>query len=119
MRPAGWPAALTEPDDPEFPQRAMGWLFDLGPAEWRSSAVLREQPLALAFRARHDVDARLEGARAAYAAARVELSEVVEAPVVGSLLAALEAEGARLVALRREVALVEEALRGRRWRPRL
>ena len=119
MRPAGWPAGLPEPDDPEFGQRAISWLLDLGPAEWRQSPVLREQPLALAFRARYDVDARVEGARAAYAAARAELSEAVEAPVVGALLASLEAEGARLVALQREVALVEEALRGRRWRPRL
>jgi len=38
---------------------------------------------------------------------------------LAALLEALEAEGASLVAREREIGLVEQALRGRRWRPRL
>lgn len=80
---------------------------------------MRDHPVILAFRARHDVASRLDGARAAYAAARAELVDQADPPEVASFLEALEAEGAHLVALQREVVLVEEALRGRRWRPRL
>lgn len=119
MQPAGWPADLPDPDDPEFAARAVAWLLDLGPGHWRQQRVLREQPLVLAVRARHDVDARLQGARAAYAAARTELGDAVPPPIIEALLESLEAEGAWLLALQREVGLVEEALRGRRWRARL
>ena len=119
MKPVGWPAGLPDPEDPDFAARAAAWLLDIGPAEWRGSHLLREHPIVLAFRARHDVQARIEGARAAYAAARAELSDAVAPQVLAGFLAALEAEGAALVALEREVTLVEEALLGRRWRPRL
>lgn len=110
---------LPDPDDAEFPARAVAWLLDTGAGEWRQSSVLRDNPVALAFRARHDVAARLDGTRAAYAAARSHLSDEVDPLVLMAFLETLEAEGAHLVALQREVLLVEEALRGRRWRPRL
>lgn len=100
-------------------ERAVAWLLDLGPAEWRTMPPFREQPVLLAFRAHSDVRARLEGARAAYAAARADLGDAVAPDALAGFLEALEAEGAILLAREREVGLVEEALRGRRWRPRL
>lgn len=110
---------VPDPDDPEFVERAIGWLLDAGPGDWRLTPALRDQPVLLAFRARADVRARIEGARAAYASARAELADSIAPTDLAAFLAALEAEGARLLALEREVGLVEEALRGRRWRPRL
>ena len=110
---------MPDPEDPTFIERAVPWLLDIGPAEWRTMPILREQPVLLAFRAQADVQARLEGARAAYAGARAELSDAVSPPALAAFLASLEAEGARLLALEREVDLVGQAVRGRRWRPRL
>jgi hypothetical protein len=69
--------------------------------------------------ASHHVEAALAGARAAYAGARRELGERVDAEVLDASLRALEAEGARLARAAREVALVEDAMLGTRWRPRL
>ncbi len=119
MRPAGWPAAVPDPEEPDFVTRAVAWLLDIGSPDWRTMPALREQPVLLAFRAHADVRARLAGARDAYSAARAEVGDAVPPEAVAALLEALEAEGAALVAREREVALVEQALRGRRWRPRL
>jgi hypothetical protein len=49
--------------------------------------------------------------RAAYGAARVELADVLPPEEIAIAQAAIEAEGARLLQVQREVALVEEALR--------
>ena len=97
----------------------MPWLLDQCPADYRSHEVLRRHPEVLARFAAHHVEASLAGARAAYAGARRELREVVDPEVLDAALRALEAEGARLARASREVALVEEALQGTRWRPRL
>lgn len=117
MRPAGWPVDLPEPEDPEFPGAAVKWLLERGDPAWRRSP-LSAHPTALAYRARCDVRARIEGARSAYGAARRELTDL-PAEVLSEILAALESEGADLLALEREVGLIEEALHGARWRPRL
>ncbi len=97
----------------------MPWLLDQCPADYRGYDVLRRHPEVLARFAAHHVAAALEGARAAYAGARRELRDRVDPEVLDAALRALEAEGARLSRAAREVALVEEALRGTRWRPRL
>ena len=117
MRPAGWPAGLVDPRAPDFAQRAVEWLLDAGPGEWRTEAVWREYPRALAHRLRSDLGARLVGARESYASARVALSGAdVD---IDRVLTALEREGALLAARLREVELVAQALEGARWRPRL
>ncbi|MFM9134648.1 MAG: hypothetical protein ACKOT0_04310 [bacterium] len=118
-RPPGWPARLPEPEDPEFPAAALAWLLDQGPGEWRALPGLRDSPEALAFRARCEVRGRLEAARTTYAGLRRELGEELAPAEMDAALAAVEAEGAGLLALEREVGLVAAALRGRRWRPRL
>jgi hypothetical protein len=48
--------------------------------------------------------------RAAYASARVELGEYLTPDEVATAQTAMEAEGARLLQVQREVRLVEEAL---------
>jgi hypothetical protein len=119
VAPPGWPKAVRPPGVPGWEGTAAAWLLDLCPADYRAHEVLRRHPVVLARFTAHHVESALAGARAAYAGARRELGEVAESEVVDAALRALEAEGARLARAEREVALVEEALRGARWRPRL
>jgi len=115
--PAGWPRDLPPPGTDEFDARVCGWLLDRGPADLRASP-LRSMPIALARVVAHSVEASLTGMRTAYAAARVELGEFLPPDEVAVAQSAMEAEGARLLHVQREVRLVEEALqRGRRDRP--
>jgi hypothetical protein len=115
--PPGWPQSVCDPDDDEFPRRAEAWLWDVGSVPRSPDTVWRGHPDGLAFRVRCDINARLDGAREAYSLARRELEG--SALDVAEVLAALEVEAAALQRLQREVALVAEALSGRRWHGRL
>lgn len=117
--PPGWPRGVPDPGSPEFEQRVTGWLLDLCPPEYRGHDVLRRYPVILARLAARHAEATLAGARASYAGARRDLAGRVPPEAVEETLAALSWEGAHLAARVREVALVEEALQGRRWRPKL
>ncbi len=57
--------------------------------------------------------------RQAYREARVELGPAVSPEALAQIMTALEAEGLRLVAADRSVGLIYEAMRGRRFAPRL
>ena len=119
VAPPGWPRGVRPPGVPGWEESAVPWLLDQCPADYRAHEVLRRHPEVLARFAAHHVEAALEGARGAYAGARRELRDRVAPEVLDAALRALEAEGARLARASREVALVEEALHGNRWRPRL
>ncbi len=119
VSPPGWPREVRPPDVADWEEGALSWLLDQCPPDYRAHEVLRRHPLVIARFAAHHVEAALVGARAAYAGARRELGEHVAPEVLDSALRALEAEGARLARTARAVALVEEALHGSRWRPRL
>jgi hypothetical protein len=105
----GWPHDLAPPGTDEFRAGVATWLLDRGPAELRTSPV-RTLPLALGRIVAHHVDACLDGTRRAYAKARVELGEFLPPDQLAVVQSALEAEGARLLTMRREVTLVDEAL---------
>lgn len=109
--PPGWPRDLPPAGTGEFEARVAGWLLDRGPADLRASA-LRTMPLALARVVAHVIAGELDGVRAAYAAARVELGAFLGPDELATVQSALEAQGARLLAAQREVGLVESALRG-------
>ena len=81
--------------------------------------MLLRHPLALARLTAHHGDAGVHAARRALATARADLAGVLPPEAVRDVLEAVETEEARLVAARRSVALVEDALRGRRYVPRL
>lgn len=108
--PAGWPRDLPPAGTAEFEARVCGWLLDRGPSDLRSSPV-RSMPLVLARIVAHAVDGTLVGMRDAYASARVELGDVLDAEQLTTAQAAIEAEGARLLQVQREVRLVEDVLR--------
>jgi hypothetical protein len=108
--PAGWPRDLPPPGTAEFDEKVVGWLLDRGPADLRLSP-LRHFPVALARLVVRLVDAALDGTRGAYASARVELGEYLTPDELTTAQSALESEGARLLQIQREVALVEDVLR--------
>ena len=107
--PTGWPRDLPPPGTAEFDGKVVGWLLDRGPADLRLSP-LRHYPLALARFVARLVDSGLDGTRGAYASARVELGEHLTPDELTVVQSALEVEGARLLQIQREVALVEDAL---------
>jgi len=97
----------------------VAWLFDLCPPDYRAHEVLRRYPVVLARFAGGHVSAGVAAAREGLATIRPSLAGVVPPHAVEAAVAAYEREGARLVATARAVGLVEEALRGRRFNPRL
>jgi hypothetical protein len=119
VTPPGWPAQVRPPGAPSFERSAVAWLFDLCPPEYRAHEVLNRHPVVLARFAREHVAASVDAARRGVAGARADLADLVPPEAVTAAIAAYEREGARLAAAARAVALVEEALRGRRFIPRL
>ena len=117
--PPGWPEEVRPAGTPEWERTATAWLFDLCPPDYRAHDVLRKHPVVLArFAARH-VASAVEAARLGYSTTRDDLRDVADTTTIEAALAAWEREGARLVRQQRAVWLVEEALRGRRFRARL
>jgi hypothetical protein len=117
--PPGWPAAVRPPATPDWEQSATAWLLDLCPPDYRAHRVLTRRPVALAWVAGRHAEASLAGTRRALAGCRAALCDTLEPPAVVELIGALESEEARLLAAVRAVGLVEEALRGHRYVPRL
>ena len=117
--PPGWPAGVHPPGSEEFESTAVGWLLDVVPPDYRLHGVLRRYPIALAVMARHHSMACVEGAREGYRTARTELAGVLPPHAVDTVLAAYRKEGARLAGTARAVDLVERALRGEVFTPKM
>lgn len=118
--PPGWPAPVPPPGTPGFVERAVGWLLDVCPPEYRGHPVLLRNPPVLAWLARRHVEAQLVATTAALSHARGELSGgVVDGRTVEEVLEVLHSEGSRLRAVRRGCDLLAGALQGARWVPRL
>lgn len=117
--PPGWPSEVLPPEAPDWERSAVAWMFDLCPADYRAHEVLRRQPVVLARFAAGHVRSGVDAARAGLATVRADLRGLVPGEVVDAAVTAYEREGARLVRAGRAVELVEAALRGRRYVPRL
>lgn len=113
--PPGWPADLPPVG---FESQVSGWLLDRLPPEYRTSEV-RKHPMVLALAAHQHAVATLEGTREVYRSLRAELRDLLEQAEIDASLVALEALAAQFARTVREVELVQEALRGRVWKPRL
>lgn len=119
VTPPGWPPQVRPPDAPLWERSAENWLLDICPPEYRSYPTLRRHIVVLArFAVLHVAGAQLACDRG-LSEARAELRDVAQADVVESAVETWHRESARLQRLRREVVLVEEALRGRRFVARL
>ena len=110
---------MHPPGSEEFESTAVGWLLDVVPPDYRLHGVLRRYPIALATMARYHSKACVEGAREGYRTARTELASVLPPHAVDTVLAAYRKEGARLAETARAVDLVERALRGEVFTPKM
>jgi hypothetical protein len=117
--PPGWPPAVRPPDAPRWEDTAVSWLLDRCPPEYRSYPVLRRHDVVLARFALLHVEGAQAAVRRGLSEARAELRDVTDADTVEAAVETWHAEAARLMAERRAVGLVEEALRGRRFVARL
>ena len=117
--PPGWPAGVHPPGSEDFESTAIGWLLDVVPPDYRMHGVLRRYPVALATLARYHSKACVEGARQGYRTARTELAGVLPPHAIDTVLAAYRKEGARLAATAEAVDLVERALRGEEFTPKM
>jgi outer membrane biosynthesis protein TonB len=107
------------PGSEEFESTAVGWLLDVVPPDYRLHGVLRRYPVALAALARYHSKACVEGARQGYRTARTELAGALPPHAIDTVLAAYRKEGARLAATAQAVDLVERALRGEVFTPKM
>jgi hypothetical protein len=117
--PPGWPTDVRPPGTHDWERTATVWLFDLCPPDYRAHEVLRRHPVVLARVAHHHVQAGIMAARTGLSTARQHLSDVADVATIEATVAMYEREGARLMAVARSLALVEAALRGKRFVRRL
>lgn len=117
--PPGWPQGVPPAGAPGWTDRAVGWLLDRCPADYRRYVGLRKNPLALAWLAQRHLAGEVAVLRQAYREVRVEVGPHVTPEALAEILLALEAEGLRLVADRRSAELLHEALSGKVFVPRL
>jgi len=119
VAPPGWPRAVRPPGAPGWEHTAAAWLLDLCPPEYRSYPVLRRHDVVLARFAVLHVEACQAAVRRGLSEARARLRDVADQATVEAAVETWHAESARLLAERRAVGLVEEALSGRRFAARL
>ncbi len=117
--PPGWPRQVRPPDAPDWAGTAVNWLLDICPPEYRSYPVLRRHDVVLARFAVLHVEACQASVRRGLSEARSTLRDVAETNIVEAAVETWQREAARLLAERRAVGLVEEALRGHRFVARL
>ena len=117
--PPGWPAEVLPPAAPEWERSAVAWLFDQCPPDYRAYDVLRRYPLVLARFASTCLDGAVSAAEAGLRTIRAELRDRIPPEAVEAAVAAYEREAHRLRRARVGVDVVERALRGERWVPRL
>jgi hypothetical protein len=119
VAPPGWPADVPPPGVPGWERRAVAFLFDQCPPDFRGYGLLRQQPVVLARVAAEQVGAAVEACRRGLATSRADLRGVVPPEVIDETIALYEREGVRLSRVEQGVRLVETALQGRRFVPRL
>jgi hypothetical protein len=119
VAPPGWPRQVRPPGAPGWERTAVNWLLDICPPEYRGYEVLRRHDVVLARFAVLHVEACQAAVRRGLSEARSALRDVADPDTVEAAVDTWQAEAARLIAERRAVGLVEEALRGRRFVARL
>lgn len=119
VAPPGWPRAVRPPGAPGWETTAVSWLLDICPPEFRSYPVLRRHDVVLARFAVLHVEACQAAVNRGLSEARADLRQVADDVTVDAAVETWLRESARLLGVRREVGLVEEALRGRRYAARL
>ncbi|MFW6599770.1 hypothetical protein ACQBAU_10215 [Propionibacteriaceae bacterium Y2011] len=111
--PPGWPAQVRPAGAPDWEETAIAFLLDCCPPDFRGYPVLRRHPVVLARFAAQFVEGQYGAATDGLAGVRTSLMDHVPSEVLDSAANAWLEQGAQLARVRRAVALVEEALRGR------
>jgi hypothetical protein len=117
--PPGWPADVPDPSRPDWESRAVAWLFDQCPADYRGYDVLRRHPVVLAHLAKGCLEATVEAAEVGLRSVRHDLRDAVDPQAIDAAVAAYEHERHRLRQASVGADLVWRALRGERWAARL
>ena len=117
--PPDWPAEVFPPGSEDFEASAVASQLNVLPPDYRRHPVLRRYPATLAAVARHHAQVCVEGARRCYRTARAELEVSLPPHAVDGALAAYRKEGLALAATARSVELVERAVRGQMFAPKL
>ena len=117
--PPGWPRQVLPPAVPGWQESAGSWLLDLCPPDYRRFSGLRRHVVVLARFAVLHVEAQQLATRRGLSEIRGDLKDVADEAVVTAAVQTFQLEDARLLGVRREVGLVEDALRGRRYRVRM
>jgi hypothetical protein len=104
---------------PGWEERAVLWLLDQCPPDYRSYAGWRRHPIALAWLAGRHLDGQVVAMREAWREARVAIGPDVPPEALAEILTQIEKEGMRLRAAGRSAALLHEALQGKVFAPRL
>ena len=118
MVPLGWPKTVQPPGSEGWEATAVAWLLDLVP-EYRQYTMVCRHPVILASIARHLIHGSVDGARDGYRTVRTDLAGHAPPHAVDAALTAYRTEGRRLAATARAADLVERALRGEVFKPRL
>lgn len=119
VTPPGWPAQVRPPDAPDWEHSATNWLLDICPPEYREYPGLRRHPAILARFAVLHVEAGQAAVQRGLSEVRGLLRDIASHAEVAAAVDVWQYEGARLIATRRAVGLVEDALRGQRYAARL
>lgn len=119
VAPPGWPREVRPPDAPGWEHTAVNWLLDLCPSEYRRWPGLRRHVVVLARFAVLHVEAQQAATRRGLSDIRGDLKDVASREVADAAVQTFQLEDARLMAVRRSVGLVEEAIRGRRYVARM
>jgi hypothetical protein len=105
---SSWPTDLIPAGSPGWEIKAIAWLLDRCPSEFRTYEIFRTHPAALGYVATFQLEHQVEAIRDAYRSARTTAQLSPEA--LAELLAALEHEGARLALELSSANVVIEAL---------
>lgn len=117
--PPGWPQEVPPPEVDDWQVATSSWLLDQAPPEFRSYAAVRHHPLLLAWLVGHHVSAQQEAVVRARSTARRDLAADLPPEVGPQVFDVLDREELRLRRVARAVDLLEQALRGKKFVPRL
>ena len=91
---SSWPSDLTPAGATGGEVKAVAWLLDRCPSEFRTYEIFRTHPAALGYVTQFHLEHQVEAIRDAYRSARTTAN--LKPEPLDELLAALEHEGARL-----------------------
>jgi len=120
--PPGWPQEIPTPDATDVADwrlDAVAWLLDQAPPEYRGYPTVRHHPQFLVWLVAHHVRAQQEANTRATSTARRDLAHVLPPEAAPGVFDVLEREDLRLRRLARAVDLLQQALEGKKFVPRL